>query len=104
MVRSILTSACLAVVLAGGSEARAQDVGARALMQADADGDGAISRQELDAVGMKRFRQLDRDGDGLISVQEYLGQDDRMFVRLDRNRDGLIQAQELPRRRKAGPG
>ena len=42
------------------------------MAQMDADGDGAISRTEMDAAQSKRFASLDADGDGLVSEAEFV--------------------------------
>ncbi|MFN3814708.1 hypothetical protein [Brevundimonas sp.] len=39
-------------------------------LQADADGDGALSFEEFSADGMRYFRELDLDGDGVIGASE----------------------------------
>ena len=38
--------------------------------EADANGDGAISRAEFDAVHVKRFKEMDANGDGKITRDE----------------------------------
>lgn len=42
------------------------------MAQMDSDGDGAISRTEMDAAQSQRFASLDADGDGLVSEAEYV--------------------------------
>lgn len=42
------------------------------IAQMDGDGDGAISRAEMDAAQSQRFASLDADGDGLVSEAEFV--------------------------------
>ena len=43
----------------------------RPFLEADADGDGRVTEQELLAVGNARFDDLDADGDGRIDKAEF---------------------------------
>lgn len=73
----------------------------------DADGDGVVSAQEIDAHLMKRmikWRQrlllrFDGDGDGAITKTEFTDKADDMFERVDANDDGAIDRQEARRAR-----
>lgn len=51
----------------------------------DRDGDGRVSREEVEQFRIERFRIADTDGDGQISVEEYV---DEYAVRLERRIEG----------------
>ena len=69
----------------------------------DADGDGAISRDEAANAGAMRFRSADADGDGALSLTEMKAQAvrraearaERMFSRLDADGDGVVVETEI---------
>lgn len=85
-----------------------------AFAEIDADGDGAVTREELRIFGTlrgrARFAGIDTDGDGLASRDELLAHDatqagarvDRSIARLDVDGDGLLSAEEAAAR-PAGP-
>ena len=84
------------------------------LKKADKDGDGKISKEELQAAApqgkphggpspMKIFEKADADGDGKISKSDFKaalpqGTDgataSKVFDRMDTNQDGVVDAQE----------
>jgi len=64
----------------------------------DANGDGALSRDEVLAHSRQRFDRLDKNGDGTITADEFSARLAAMFTRMDANEDGLLQGDELPRR------
>ena len=64
----------------------------------DADGDGALTKDELLAHNRARFDRLDADGDGMITPDEFGGRLVAMFTRMDADSDGLLSGDELPRR------
>lgn len=64
----------------------------------DADGDGALTKDELLAHNRARFDRLDADGDGMISPDEFSRRLVAMFTRMDADSDGLLSGDELPRR------
>ena len=64
----------------------------------DADGDGALTKDELLAHNRARFDRLDTDGDGMISPDEFGGRLVAMFTRMDADNDGLLSGDELPTR------
>ncbi|WP_170558462.1 EF-hand domain-containing protein [Ruegeria atlantica] len=77
--------------------------------QLDANGDGQVTKEEMQAHRNQRFTNADTDGDGQLSVEEMqaAGQqkvNDRvtkMFERNDANKDGFLSEDELPKPRRA---
>jgi len=73
----------------------------------DADGDGAISRAEIDAAPAARFAEADANGDGKVTVDEIAAmmraQADaraaRMLSLRDADGDGALSADEMGPRR-----
>ena len=64
----------------------------------DADGDGALTQDELLAHNQVRFDKLDSNGDGAISPDEYGARLVAMFIRMDADQDGVLAGDELPHR------
>jgi hypothetical protein len=99
----------LATVLAGAaisaSPAAAQPGAADRFAEADANGDGAVTRVEFEAARMARFSRLDRNGDGaigrddfgrLLRFRQQAGQRlDEMLAEADANHDGRVTRAEL---------
>lgn len=78
--------------------------------QLDGDGDGQITKAELEAHRAAQFASRDTDGDGLLSAEE-LGTAVRqraseraaaMIERFDANGDGLLAPDEMPTGRRGG--
>ncbi len=74
------------------------------LKAADTDGDGVLSRSEIEAVALKRIvkreadrmeRRLDVNGDGKVTLAEVENQRKKEFAALDRNEDGKIDRHEM---------
>ncbi len=73
----------------------------------DANGDGVITQEEMDARKAAKFAEIDTDGDGQLSADELMAQQakqeenrrmkraERMIERLDANDDGLVSAEEM---------
>lgn len=78
----------------------------------DADGNGAVTLEELQAAGEARFAQADTDGDGALSRDELLARGaeraearvDRMLERADADGDGLLTQAELEEAREGRGG
>lgn len=74
------------------------------LKAADTNGDGTLSREELEALAMKRIaaraadrmeRRLDVNGDDKVTLEEVEKQRGKEFAALDRNEDGKLDRKEL---------
>ncbi|WP_343314662.1 calcium-binding protein [Brucella sp. BE17] len=74
------------------------------LKAADTDGDGVLSRAEIEALVQKRIvqraadrleRRLDINGDGKVTLAEVENQRKKEFAALDRNEDGKIDRTEM---------
>ena len=93
-------------VLAAGPKDR-QDV---SFQELNANGDGQLTQEELEAHRAQRFSKADSDGDGRLSVEEMQAAaqqraNDRvskMFERHDADQDGFLSEDELPKSRRAG--
>lgn len=84
-----------------GQHGRGPDFGAL-----DSDGDGWITRAELDAMRAARFAEADSDGDGKLSAAELEARGAqraaRMMKRLDANGDALLAPEEIAQARRGG--
>lgn len=66
------------------------------LERADTDGDGALSRTEIEAHRDALFAEFDRDDDGQVSRDEMrAGMVDRLFARVDGDGDGMVSRDEF---------
>lgn len=73
----------------------------RLFEEADADGDGAISLEELAADRAARFEAMDADASGGVDAEELVAyrqrqRAERRIRRLDLNEDGVLSIDELP--------
>ena len=74
----------------------------------DADGNGSVTLEEVQAAGAGRFARADADGDGALSRAELIGQGqarvadrvDRMLERLDADGDGQLTQAEMEEARE----
>jgi Ca2+-binding EF-hand superfamily protein len=103
MRHSIALAATL--LLSGELQATPGRMQESALLEADRDGDGSVTRSEFMQHRADRFRRMDRNGDGVLSADD-LGRLARFrreaagrfrdFVRqADRNGDGRLTQDEL---------
>lgn len=75
----------------------------------DANRDGVLARDEIEAFVRERVRVADRDGDGAISVEELravreqrrAARAQRRLARLDADHDGRVSVAEIAERRAA---
>lgn len=74
------------------------------LKAADTNGDGVLSRDEIEALALKRMvsraadrmeRRLDVKGDGKITLEAIEKQRQKEFAALDRNEDGKLDRHEM---------
>lgn len=74
------------------------------LKSADTNGDGQLSRDEIEALALQRIvkraadrmeRRLDINGDGKVTLDEIQKQREKEFAVLDRNEDGTLDRKEL---------
>jgi len=78
--------------------------------QIDADGNGQISKQEMEGLREARFAATDADGDGKLTLAEIEAAAQarakdhaaKMMERMDANSDGAVTLDELPKPRRAG--
>ncbi|MCO4319716.1 EF-hand domain-containing protein [Phyllobacterium sp. 21LDTY02-6] len=87
-----------------GSVDLAEFSNADRLKEADKDGDGKLSQEEMEALAMKRIverqvqrmtKRLDVDGDGTVTIAEVEKQKAKRFALMDRNDDGKLEGKEL---------
>ncbi|UXN66221.1 hypothetical protein N8E89_23840 (plasmid) [Phyllobacterium sp. A18/5-2] len=80
------------------------------LKQADTNGDGTLSPEEIEAIVMKRMverqvrrmtNRLDVNRDGAVTIAEVEKQKEKRFALLDRNDDGKLEQSELRNGRKS---
>ena len=78
----------------------------------DTDGDGQITKAEIEARGDERFSNIDTDGDGELSKEELIAQGaerrekrvERLLERLDADDSGSISQAELDAAPRRGGG
>ena len=65
------------------------------LKMLDVDGDGMVSKDEVQSHLKLRFDALDADGDGQIGLEEFSARQLDRFVMIDGDGDSFITKQEL---------
>lgn len=71
--------------------------------EADIDGDGVLSAEEIEGFRDNRFAAMDANGDGGVDARELVDfrlmqRAKRQIARLDENNDGVLSIDELPMR------
>jgi hypothetical protein len=117
MKRTMMIGAAVLVLsVAGAGAIVAQGMGERmmrgggAMMDFDAfdaDGDGRVTAEELEAHGAARFAEIDADGDGRVTREEFMAhagarateRAGTMFDRLDADGDGVLGRDAMEARR-----
>lgn len=83
------------------------------LKAADTNGDGILSREEIEAHALKMMvkrsadrmeRRLDVNKDGKISLEAIEKARTAKFAELDKNKDGILDRSELKSREHSGKG
>lgn len=81
------------------------------LKAADANGDGTLTREEIEDYALKQIvrrmadrmeRRLDVNGDGTVTIAEIERQKEKEFAALDRNEDGKLDRSEMRAGNKSG--
>lgn len=110
---TFISAIVLSAVTVTGTTALAKgfrDRGPINFQELDADGDGQVTKAELEAHRTQMFTSADANGDGKLSVEEMQAEvqkkaNDRvteMFARHDSNNDGFLTTDEMPKPRRAG--
>lgn len=102
---SLITLAPLAAVLIGPPASAQRLGGGDHFVDADANGDGVITREEFAAARARSFDKLDRDGDGVIRKSDFsrlarfkpeaAQRLQRLIDTADTNRDGRVTREEF---------
>lgn len=106
LIAVALTSVSVAAHQRGDGDKRGKHRIEAMLERFDANGDGAITKQEIEAAGVERFNSADADGNGLVTAEEMAAAADkevseRMTKRIskhieraDTNGDGSLSLEE----------
>jgi len=103
---SVLVVASLVATGAGAALALETANGRMTFEQLDVDGNGEITREDLEMLPDARFAEMDADGSGDISEAEFVAAAQarageaaaRMFARLDADGDGVLSQDALAAR------
>ena len=107
-----ITAIVLSAVAVTGTSVLAAGPGGRepvSFQDLDANKDGQVTQQEMEAHRTARFSEADTDGDGQLSLEEMQAAAQkkasdrvtRMFENNDANKDGFLNQDELPKPRRA---
>lgn len=108
-----LTVLGLSITLGTATTCQAEARSAQPFFEAlDGNGDGSLTKAELEAHRAARLSDADSNGDGMLSEAELAARGAeraqkraaRMVERLDSDKDGLISQEELSAGMKRGPG
>lgn len=98
---SVKIALLASLIALGGAAAQAKDRGHGPIFERiDANGDGAVTQEEVRAHAAARFAQADADNDGSLTAQEMLAlrggqRAERMLERHDTDGNGQLSAEEL---------
>lgn len=88
-----LTLSASALALTGASVALADDH--RGMHKPDADGDGVVTRAEMQTHGAALFARMDADGNGRIEAADRAARQAERFARLDTDGSGEVTRAEM---------
>lgn len=99
----ITTALCASLLASGVALARAPHGTPIEFEQIDADGDGQISRAEMEGLRSRHLMEADANGDAVLSLEELQAQGSeraerratRIMDRFDANEDGVLSEMEL---------
>ncbi|MEM9044872.1 MAG: EF-hand domain-containing protein [Pseudomonadota bacterium] len=105
-ILSLLLVATALLVAPVTSVAQASDLSKR-FEKVDLNGDGAVSREELNEFGNAKFDEIDADGNGSLTEDEAVSiaisrateRAKKRFAKADADGDGVIQRSEFEQRR-----
>ena len=123
LIAALLVGSAAAYAAGGPGHGRGDGPrgGAMNFEQLDLDGDGSVTRAELERLPEARFAEADANGDGVLSAEEMLAQAEtqaearrarmveRMIERADTDGDGAVSLAEMQamaeeRDRRGDPG
>lgn len=88
-----------------GPDHHAMHKGGQGMMaRHDTDGDGFVSRAEMEAQAAAMFARMDANSDGKIDAADKEARQNRYFDRLDTNKDGQISRAEFAAGHVRGKG
>lgn len=118
MVSLLSLTLAAGVAIAGPHGERGQGMGHGMMMpsfeELDTNGDGKITREEMDARRLERIKAMDPNGDGVITLDEMKAHAgdmarqraeqmaEKMFTNLDADKDGKLSAAEALAGRMGG--
>lgn len=109
-----MTAIVAAAAVTAGGAALAQGFGHHgprmSFEEIDADGNGEVTKAEIEAMKDAHFAKADTDGDGKLTLEEMQARarehaNERaaqMLERFDTDKDGALTKEEMPQPRRAG--